>query len=829
MSLLDYLRKPSRTPRPWQSTSLPASVTRIKSMLSAEEKQYLCWLTAEQFEGWGAVVDLGPWLGSSSVALAEGLKRRGADTRIQSIDLFQWEPVYMESVSGAGLAHGQDFLPLFEQETAEYSAWIRPLKQDLTTFSWAGGPIEILFVDAAKSWELTNAIFRSFGPFLEPGKTRVVLQDFRYHETHFLPLIFDSRPDLWEEIESVDEGHTVTFLPLRPLTGPAGIQTDYSEDSFPLPVAERLLKNRIAVEEPSQRRWYARMLYRKHLIEGPPEETPRMREALLSEGGTSEADLASSENIEHILVPRGWKYYDLGDYSTAATIARQSIKISPGRQLHALSLLAFSLLQLGDRKAASARLQEILATDPSSVSARLGCAEIAVAEGHLEDAERGVLEVVSGTVCEKSTVSWALKLLEKIWQAAGPSASHLAKLQGLPDYAQSTPEFLELLAREQRAAGSNSDAMNTVEAALNVVTEEIAADRLRAEWHALADLQPVAPMEFAAGGLHRPQVPNRLPALAEVTLGELTSETLARAKGGDFGVSEEAILLALDLEGELEQALDLHNNRFSIRRYRDLFDSFFRYVGPPPPPLEGATIVDLGCGSLNPFGFLFLLLMLGARRGIAIDLETIHDWPRAAKSLAGVAADLLIAPARIVGEHPVRISRLLSNIESFDLAKLRAGDRTGIDPAKLVYRRESVHALSLQTAEADLIVSNAFFEHIPGVEAAIAELARVTRPGGMGVHVIDCTDHRRYHDPQVHPLQFLTESHEETLAHGSNRLRPAEFAKLFELKGFEVIKVESFQQATVPAEFRDRFVAPYRSMPEDMLVDTIVKLVVRRC
>ncbi len=282
------------------------------------------------------------------------------------------------------------------------------------------------------------------------------------------------------------------------------------------------------------------------------------------------------------------------------------------------------------------------------------------------------------------------------------------------------------------------------------------------------------------------------------------------------------------MEGELARALDLHNNRFSIRRYHDLFDSFYQYVGPPSPPLEGATVVDLGCGSLNPFGFLFVLLMLGARRGIAIDLETIHDWPRAASALSGVAASLLIAPDQIVGDRPVQIAQLLKNIGSFDLAKLRAGDRTGIDPARLVYRRESVQALSLKTGEADLIVSNAFFEHIPEVEPAVAELSRVTRPGGMGVHVIDCSDHRRYHDAQIHPLQFLTESHEGALARGSNRLRPAEFVKIFERNGFEVIKLESFQQAAVTAELRDRLVAPYRMMPGNMLVDTIVKLVVRR-
>ena len=116
---------------------------------------------------------------------------------------------------------GRRFSPSF-QEVKNYSPWIDARKQDLMQYCWNGGPIEILFIDAAKSWALSNAIFRGFGPFLVPGRSRVVLQDFRYAETYWLPLIFDSRPDLWEEVEDVDDGHTVSFVPLKCLTGSVG-------------------------------------------------------------------------------------------------------------------------------------------------------------------------------------------------------------------------------------------------------------------------------------------------------------------------------------------------------------------------------------------------------------------------------------------------------------------------------------------------------------------------------------------------------------------------------------------------------------------------------
>ena len=89
--------------------SLPGSVTRVRSMLTPEEKQYLTWLASHQFAGWGSIVDLGPWLGSSSAALAEGLKQRGAGGRIYSFDRFQWEASYMEAFAETDLRDGDDF------------------------------------------------------------------------------------------------------------------------------------------------------------------------------------------------------------------------------------------------------------------------------------------------------------------------------------------------------------------------------------------------------------------------------------------------------------------------------------------------------------------------------------------------------------------------------------------------------------------------------------------------------------------------------------------------------------------------------------------------
>ena len=192
---------------------------------------------------------------------------------------------------------------------------------------------------------------------------------------------------------------------------------------------------------------------------------------------------------------------------------------------------------------------------------------------------------------------------------------------------------------------------------------------------------------------------------------------------------------------------------------------------------------------------------------------------------------LLVNPRDIVGDYAITRGQMLHNIASFDLTKLRAGDPSGIDPDRLSYRKESVHALSLPDAAADIVISNSFFEHIPRAPEAIAQIARITRAGGIGIHLIDGSDHRRYEDAGHHPLEFLTESVGAPLVHGSNRIRPLEFGPLFEQHGFEVVSFVSFvqtDQLTLPASLRDRLHEPFRSMPDAVLAAYMGKITVRK-
>jgi SAM-dependent methyltransferase len=239
---------------------------------------------------------------------------------------------------------------------------------------------------------------------------------------------------------------------------------------------------------------------------------------------------------------------------------------------------------------------------------------------------------------------------------------------------------------------------------------------------------------------------------------------------------------------------------------------FHGWITPEKPPIQNATYVELGCGSLNPFGTLFLFLMLGARRGVAVDLDPIQDEKAALSALADLVAFMLIDPHRILADYPIARQSILDNIASFDLAKLGSGDHDGVDRDRLSFRQETVHSLSLEDSEADVVYSNSFLEHISRAEAGVAELSRITRPGGMGIHNIDLSDHRRYGDSSHHMLAFLQDDSGEELVGESNRLRLPDFVRMFEHQGFDVLATRVYHSADMSEELRSTFIEPFRSM-----------------
>jgi SAM-dependent methyltransferase len=270
----------------------------------------------------------------------------------------------------------------------------------------------------------------------------------------------------------------------------------------------------------------------------------------------------------------------------------------------------------------------------------------------------------------------------------------------------------------------------------------------------------------------------------------------------------------------------VHDHRFAETRYRDLFNSIY-WCLPFRPVIAGSVFVDIGCGPWNPWGTSLLLLMLGARRCYAFDLEPAADPARAARGLADLAATFLLDPKGIVGDYPVSREEILRNLGGFDFAKLKAGDPDGIDRTRLVHAPRDASAMPLRDGEADVLMSNAFFEHVEDVDAVVAEMKRVTRPGGLHVHGIDSTDHRRYEDPRIDPLEYLTDRapvHYYLASpgpagsgHWMNRLRPCQFEDIFARHGLETVAFHPWVKVELSPARIARFAEPFRSMRSEQL------------
>jgi 2-polyprenyl-3-methyl-5-hydroxy-6-metoxy-1,4-benzoquinol methylase len=122
----------------------------------------------------------------------------------------------------------------------------------------------------------------------------------------------------------------------------------------------------------------------------------------------------------------------------------------------------------------------------------------------------------------------------------------------------------------------------------------------------------------------------------------------------------------------------------------------------------------------------------------------------------------------------------------------------------------AIEALSsISDSSVDIVYSNAVLEHLYDPGAAFRSLARVSKPGALGLHQVDF----RYHKMMDKPLEFLLSNDAEFAkefeeCHGEcgNRYRPYEYQNLFEAAGFQVLEFKSglYAETTYLEEFTPR-------------------------
>ena len=198
----------------------------------------------ECFSGAGIIADLGCWLGATTYCFARGLTENTAakeNRRIEAFDRFAWDDCWLpvaEAIQMPVKYHaGQSFFQEVQELLSPYRQIVQLHPGDLLEYVSSQEPIEMLFVDAMKSWPLARKIFSAFFPRLIAGVSVVVQQDFAYHVAGgaMNHLLMWRMRDYFRPIHFVPASASLAFLCTKPIAAadlPNASPTSFSLDEI---------------------------------------------------------------------------------------------------------------------------------------------------------------------------------------------------------------------------------------------------------------------------------------------------------------------------------------------------------------------------------------------------------------------------------------------------------------------------------------------------------------------------------------------------------------------------------------------------------------------
>jgi hypothetical protein len=183
-----------------------------RSMLSQSEIALLFALARDYYTGNGEIVDLGPLLGVGTNALSKGLAQNtrviDKSKRIHSFDLFLAKG--MGTVITQAARSGS-VLDRFLRNNDAYRKHLSVAAGDVLEMDWDRTPVEILFIDLAKSWALNRHVVPRFFPYLIPGRSVVLQQDYVHFAEYWIAITMEMFADYFRHLFYVD-GATSVFL-----------------------------------------------------------------------------------------------------------------------------------------------------------------------------------------------------------------------------------------------------------------------------------------------------------------------------------------------------------------------------------------------------------------------------------------------------------------------------------------------------------------------------------------------------------------------------------------------------------------------------------------
>jgi len=215
----------------WSGLDIPPCP--VPSMLTKDEMRYYHYIT-RFYTGQGEVVEIGPWIGSSTYNIVGGLLNNPAftaDKRLYVFDDFVWRTSWMDKwLVGTGipvLENHTSFLPLFHKMTEKFAAHIQAQAMKLMDagdnsrvpwFKWDKGPVELCFIDCGRALKMNETWYEALQPYFIPDRTIIVMQDWQNFKNvpeqfwENTKIFTDSKAEHLDLIHELRDSGTATFI-----------------------------------------------------------------------------------------------------------------------------------------------------------------------------------------------------------------------------------------------------------------------------------------------------------------------------------------------------------------------------------------------------------------------------------------------------------------------------------------------------------------------------------------------------------------------------------------------------------------------------------------
>ena len=192
---------------------------------SRQEQRYCQLFASKFFTGQGRIVEFGPWLGSLTKALGRGLAvnpRIKKDlSYVDAFDRFQWDSFMEMWVEGSHLADkyrdAEIFVDEYKNQIRDFLEYVNVYVADLEQQDWSGQPIELLVNDAWKTVPIVRNTVSKFFPYLIPGSSHVIHQDYLWITESFIQIAMYRLREYFEFRSWIPEATMVVFRCVKKL------------------------------------------------------------------------------------------------------------------------------------------------------------------------------------------------------------------------------------------------------------------------------------------------------------------------------------------------------------------------------------------------------------------------------------------------------------------------------------------------------------------------------------------------------------------------------------------------------------------------------------